>query len=163
MSINESYISKINLVRSTINGVLGDNVELQYSDGGFIGKRIFISEAIDEIVFVYPVNSNKLVYTAFLLQETTSDPVATVLEDTIGGAWEYNTVGTYDYAKEGAFTLNKTVPGAAEISYDVTGNKITFERTDADTMTIKTYGVADTEVLADGVIIGQYVHIEIYK
>jgi len=58
VSINESYVSKISSVKTTISRVLTDKLEIQYSDGGFIKERMFISEAANEIVYIYPGNAN---------------------------------------------------------------------------------------------------------
>lgn len=52
-----------------------------------------------------------LVYTALLSQSGTDAPVATVLENTLGGAvvWTRNGVGDYRATLAGAFTENKTI------------------------------------------------------
>lgn len=51
------------------------------------------------------------VYTALLTQTGTDAPVATVLENTLGGAvvWSYMSVGVYEATLAGAFTSSKTV------------------------------------------------------
>jgi hypothetical protein len=51
-----------------------------------------------------------LVYTALLTQTDTDAPVATVLENTLGGevVWTYEAEGTYTATLTGAFTENKT-------------------------------------------------------
>lgn len=50
------------------------------------------------------------VYTALLTQTGTDAPVATVLENTLGGTvvWSYEDVGVYKGTLIGAFTANKT-------------------------------------------------------
>jgi hypothetical protein len=50
------------------------------------------------------------VYTALLNQTGTDAPVATVLENTLGGTvvWGYTVTGEYTATLSGAFTLNKT-------------------------------------------------------
>lgn len=50
------------------------------------------------------------VYTALLTQSGTNAPVATVLENTLGGTvvWSYSSVGSYLGTLNGAFTVNKT-------------------------------------------------------
>lgn len=50
------------------------------------------------------------VYTALLNQSGSNDPVATVLENTLGGTpvWTRSGTGTYICTLTGAFTLNKT-------------------------------------------------------
>lgn len=51
-----------------------------------------------------------LVYTALLTQTGTDAPVATVLQNTLGGpvVWTYNDVGSYVGTLSGAFTVDKT-------------------------------------------------------
>ena len=50
------------------------------------------------------------VYTALLTQTGTNAPVATVLENTLGGTivWTYNTTGQYVGTLSNAFPVNKT-------------------------------------------------------
>jgi hypothetical protein len=50
------------------------------------------------------------VYTALLTQTGTDAPVATVLENTLGGTvvWGYTVTGEYTATLSGGFTLNKT-------------------------------------------------------
>lgn len=55
-------------------------------------------------------NPSYKVYTALLTQEGTNDPVAIVLENTIGNiVWERFSAGKYDANLINAFPLNKTV------------------------------------------------------
>lgn len=51
------------------------------------------------------------VYTALLTQTGTDAPIATVLENTLGGevVWSYSSVGTYIATLASAFTVNKTI------------------------------------------------------
>lgn len=60
------------------------------------------------------------VYTALLTQTGTNAPVATVLENTLGGVvvWSYDAVGSYIGTLVGAFTIGKTI--------FLLGNEITF-------------------------------------
>ncbi len=55
-------------------------------------------------------SASYLVYTALLTQSGTDAPVATVLENTLGGTvvWSYSDVGRYVGTLSGAFTSNKT-------------------------------------------------------
>lgn len=67
------------------------------------------------------------VYTALLSQEGTDAPVATVLENTLGGyiVWSYYTEGIYNGELLGAFTINKTdISFGAYKSSGQTGDKI---------------------------------------
>jgi hypothetical protein len=51
------------------------------------------------------------VYTALLTQQEDNDPVATILENTLGGVPTIirNSAGVFDITLAGAFTVNKTV------------------------------------------------------
>lgn len=108
--------------------------------------------------------ATSLLYTAFISQTGTNSPtVSSLLKDDISSPiWSYSAVGIFLLTKTGAFTVNKTVPSSIVEGYDVAGNRFTLERTSADVMTLKTYAVADTTVLANGVITNQYINIEIY-
>ncbi len=83
-------------------------------------------------------------YVALLTQSSTDAPVVTELENTLGGTVvpAYSAVGVYTLTLTGAFTSAKTV-------CRITNNKhadgwgedmwvLTIDRTDADTITIKT-------------------------
>jgi hypothetical protein len=58
---------------------------------------------------VPPYNAYK-VYTATITQSGASAPVATILQNTLGGeiTWVYNGVGTYSITSDGLFTQGKT-------------------------------------------------------
>ena len=61
------------------------------------------------------------VYTALLTQTGTNAPVATVLENTLGGevVWSYVSIGNYLATLSGAFTENKTLlPNVYSLSVD---------------------------------------------
>ena len=70
-----------------------------------------IYSKIDEIIKKLNDNEPKYkVYTALLTQTGTSDPVATVLENTLGDiVWSRVGVGHYSGVLLGAFTANKTI------------------------------------------------------
>lgn len=55
----------------------------------------------------YASNGGVLRYKAALNQSGTDAPVATVLEDTIGGSWARDSNGAYTYTKNGAFTVGQ--------------------------------------------------------
>jgi hypothetical protein len=102
-------------------------------------------------------------YTGFITQTGTNAPTITILDDDISSpVWSYSAVGTFLLTKTGAFTVNKTVPSKIDAGYDASGNLFTLERTSADVMTLKTYAAADTSTLANGVLVNQFINIEIY-
>jgi len=103
-------------------------------------------------------------YRVTLSQTGTNAPVATVLQDDIATpVWSYSAVGTFLLTKTGAFTVDKTLPSNIVGYTDPAGNLFTLERTSANVMTLKTYAAADTTVLANGVLSGQEIYIEIYN
>ena len=85
------------------------------------------------------------VYTALLTQSGTDAPVATVLENTLGGdvVWEYTNIGNYTATSNNLFTLNKTGILHKSIigddanyllqSYSITENSITFVTREIET------------------------------
>lgn len=90
--------------------------------------------------------SSYLVYTALLTQSGTDAPVATVLENTLGGTvvWSYGGAGLYTATLAGVFTANKTAVFIS--SSDVEGNPYSFA---AKSQTEDTVSV--TIVFTDGV------------
>lgn len=104
-------------------------------------------------------------YIAYLSQTGTNAPTEDiVLKDNFSvPVWSYSAVGIFLLTKAGAFaTANKCVPNKITPFTDAVGNYMTLERTSADVMTLKTYAAADTTVLANGVLSGQYLNIEVY-
>jgi hypothetical protein len=102
-------------------------------------------------------------YTVFISQTGTNAPTVTSLlkDDLSTPVWAYSAVGTYTLTKAGAFIEDKTLP-LKDVYTDIDGNYMTLERTDENTMTLKTYAAADTTVLANDVLTNQYLNIEIY-
>jgi hypothetical protein len=102
-------------------------------------------------------------YTAFISQVGAAAPVETsVLKNTIGNpVWARTAAGVYTLTMAGAFVEGKTVP--VEDSYtDQDGNLYQLNRTSANVMTLYTFAAIDTTTLADGVLNGRYINIEIY-
>ena len=101
-------------------------------------------------------------YTVFLSQEGTAAPTTRDLDSTLGRViWARTGTGTYTATCVGAFREYKTTP-LRDVGYDISGNKITAERTSWDVITVKTYAAEDTETLADDVLSDQFFHIEVY-
>ena len=87
------------------------------------------------------------VYTALLTQTGTNDPVATVLDNTLGGTvvWSRLGIGSFRATLAGAFTLNKTIfysdsrsgytfwTGIIQASKDFTTDTIEFYTLDSVT------------------------------
>lgn len=110
------------------------------------------------------------VYRALLTQTGTDAPVATVLENTLGGTvvWAYYEVGRYIGILTAAFTANKTcLPYVnATATMESTPPVLTsFFRLDANTVRIET-AVADiegaTNTLTNDLLTAAYVEILVY-
>jgi len=107
-------------------------------------------------------NVPALVCKGFLNQTGTNNPILTAITDTLAGTWARTGVGTYTLTKVGAFTANKTVP-IDDIYTDQAGNLFKINRTSVDVITLLTYAVANTTVLADGVLVDRFINIEVYN
>ena len=102
-------------------------------------------------------------YTCLLTQIGTTAPVAIILNDELESPiWEYVTVGTFSFTKQGAFPANRSLPIKAS-AIDFNGNKLTLEWIDENHYILKTYAAADTTVLANGVLVNQEINIETYS
>jgi hypothetical protein len=111
-------------------------------------------------------NNNRpyFVYTVFLNQTGTSAPIPTILEDSIGlPTWARTGVGTYTLTKTGFFTVGKSVPKKAEQYYDKDLNRFVLTPTSANLYTLETFAAIDDQTLADGVLVDQYINIEVYQ
>lgn len=118
-----------------------------------------VAQSLNSVIDINPSKR----YHVFLSQAGTNAPSAIILTDSITPTLAYSAVGTYTVTKTGAFIENKTTPNASgAIGYDLLGNKITAEWTSVDVITIKTYAVADTTVLANDVLSGIDFNIEIF-
>lgn len=114
-----------------------------------------------------------LVYTALLTQTSTNAPVATILENTLGGTvvWTYGSTGNYVATLIGAFTAAKTVifgltNNINSASDDTLGTAA--GRTDADALFLNTYdittdGAADViKTDADDLLTAVPIEIRVY-
>ena len=87
------------------------NLRFQEPDGTFANPEVILvpSDSISTDGNTIDLSSPK-VYRALLTQSGTAAPVATVLENTLGGTvvWTYADVGLYVGTLTGAFTENET-------------------------------------------------------
>jgi hypothetical protein len=95
--------------------------------------------------------SSPKVYRALLTQTGTDAPVATVLENTLGGVpvWTREDVGRYVLTLNGCFTENKTFVNISSALVDITqpaGGIVQAERSTADTIRIFAWGY-DAEII----------------
>lgn len=106
--LNWLRIKKQQLIRTTLDSpqdlvVLGADVSFEKRGDKY---QSYAMPAEDFLALARPYK----VYTALMTQGGTNPPVATVLENTLGGniTWSYNDVGFYSATLTGAFLLNKT-------------------------------------------------------
>lgn len=99
------------------------------------------------------------VYRALLSQSGTSAPVATVLENSLGGTvvWSYTDVGIYSGTLTGAFTSGKTFLVAGTIPQ--IPSSVLFYRTSADVVTLES---GDGSVDQNAFLAGTAVEIRVY-
>ena len=112
----------------------------KYVDGGDIGGAAYLK------------------YVALLTQSGTDAPVATVLENTLGGTvvWTRNDAGDYSCTLTGAFTEDKTA-----ITNNLTAGFATyFFWNDADTIRVNTTDNLGNFI--DGALVSNTVEIRVY-
>ena len=102
------------------------------------------------------------VYTALLTQTGTTAPVATVLENTLGGTvvWTYDIVGLYNATLNGVFLPNKTVVFCTKQSSGNGGITIYGSRVDNSTIYIR---VSDSITNVDGELTDASIEIRVYN
>ena len=160
-SFNQKYITSLRLVRVMVAGTLTSSVvEMEYSDGAFVAKSVYLSTAIGSISYIAPLHDGKYDYKAYLTQVSTAAPTDDIIKDTIDGVWTRSGAGTYLYTKAGKFLTLKSTPNNLVQMYDPDDNLITAERLNDNAMQVKTYAAADTTTLADGVLSGHLIHFE---
>ena len=109
------------------------------------------------------------VYRALLTQSGTDAPVATVLENTLGGtvAWSRLDTGKFDGTLVGAFPADKTSNGTGFVpntsdAWALGGGSFVYARVDDDTIRLATYSDL-TGTQADAVLaVPTYIEILVY-
>lgn len=105
------------------------------------------------------------VYTALLTQSGTDAPVATVLENTLGGTvvWTRDNVGSYFGTLSGAFINNKTSRFACDLNNpgDGFGNSIVVQRLNDNQIVCYT-GSRNGQEFLDDVLNYTYIEIRVY-
>lgn len=107
------------------------------------------------------------VYRALLTQTGTNAPVATVLENNLGGTvvWARTTIGTYTATLTGAFTVNKTWFVIQSPAIENGGITASFNRTSADVLTLSVTffdGGAPEFAGKDDGLLGTPIEISVY-
>lgn len=99
------------------------------------------------------------VYRAILNQTGTNAPVATVIDNTLGGdiVWTYSTVGRYNGTLVGAFIdIPVVILGASPFGV---GKFIHASFTSVDVVQVRT---VLNDVVDDNVLVNQYIEIRVY-
>ena len=98
------------------------------------------------------------VYRALLTQTGTDDPVATVLENTLGGevVWSYSDVGVYIATLAGVFTASKTAINISAFNGIATG-----ARDDANSVLLSVFRASDNEPF-NGLLTATFIEILVY-
>jgi len=109
------------------------------------------------------------VYRALLTQTTTGAPVATILENTLGGTlvWSRSSAGSYIGTLSGAFTVNKTfilVPSRLVSATGSDYSEFTLTRSDANSVSLtSTFGPNGTATFTDSMLAAYPVEILVYN
>jgi hypothetical protein len=111
-----------------------------------------------------------LVYTALLTQTGTDAPVATILQNTLGGTpvWGYTSAGLYTVTLAGVFTVNKTVIFVQPMPINASANRtnlLQLTHTSADVITLKTMyqnGSDSLTATIDGVLVDVGIEIRVF-
>lgn len=107
------------------------------------------------------------VYVALLTQSGTNAPVATVLENTLGGTvvWSYEGNGQYEGTLASAFTSNKTTTIINQGQDATSGQLFNITRTNSDVVSVTT-GVfnlaSDTIAYTNAQLSSTFVEIRVY-
>lgn len=105
-----------------------------------------------------------LVYTALLSQSGTDAPVATVMQNTLGGpvVWSYNGTGEYIATLSGVFTANKTAAFCTGIhSTDPRGGSAYTAQADSSNIVLIVF-LQDNQAPADGYLNNSFFEIRVY-
>lgn len=158
-SQNETFLDNQRLICSDIrNGV--------ETDTGYEKQGNSVTPWVS---LPYVVGGAK-VYRALLTQTAANDPVATVLENTLGGTvvWHRQDTAVYNGTLVGAFVLNKTALPAVNVTTLMDGSTFrlaTFDRIDADRVRLQTAVVVLAPLSltpTDELLIATYVEILVY-
>ena len=140
-------------------------------DDGYLAGAITVEDFAAQLTPPVPEPTYK-VYTALLTQTGTNAPVATVLENTLGGTpvWDYAGTGQYYATLIGAFTVDKTT-----VSITMSGTATVAQaNTNAIRLTNSLAGVepdviviscskADTGVGANDLFTKAFIEIRVYN
>ena len=155
---NFQIFGKGNVVPSGLKGiVIGDNQSV--TEDGITTTNLTVTEtingqALNEILPTYKK------YIANIIQTGTSDPVITILENTIGNiVWARIGTGQYDGVLINAFPTSSKVYAIIQ-SFNIYTAHISIYNSDADTLQIFTLN--NTYAPVDGVLFNTTLEIRVY-
>jgi hypothetical protein len=106
--------------------------------------------------------SKPKIYYGLLSQTGTGHPTVSLFQNDVNApGWVRTIAGTYTLTKTGAFPALKAMPVKAEVYLDSDGNKFVLTWVNANQYKLETYAAANTDVLADGVLVNRAIYIEI--
>ncbi len=144
-------VPKGTLVIDNVNGAL-------YQKTGVLG----VNAASYKQLIGSPVGTK--IYRALLTQTTTNAPVATVLENTLGGTvvWTRSTNGIYVATLAAAFTTGKTLVNLTLGAQALDAGAASAYSDNADTVTLLTY-IVETSAPGDSLITKASLEIIVYQ
>jgi len=115
-------------------------------------------------ISVPPPSPEPKVYIALLTQTGEDAPVATVLENTLGGTavWARTNAGQYDLTLVGAFTGTATPIDYAGKGAGDALNAVSGYKSSSDVYALRTYAAADLTSSADDVLVDFLFEITVY-
>ena len=127
-----------------------------------------LTKFVENLIATSPSGQSYKVYTALLTQTGTNDPVATVLENTIGNiVWTRIEAGFYIATLNGAFTAGKTfldgivVYGASSATTNIVGGNLTVGSIDFVVMITKI--ISGSNINQDSVLNNTPIEIRVYN
>jgi hypothetical protein len=156
-----------------------DTVPTLKNNGSAEIGELFISRELNALAFktnantVIPIISNVdprpyKVYTALLTQSGTNAPVATVLENTLGGEVVWSRSGSGDYygnltnGFSGTFSSNQDQIATLDPETGNTLCQIFVLKSDNSNVRIQTM-VADDQTDADNILLDKFIEIRVYN
>jgi len=136
---NSRYFDLPPMLEEVLNKLSGRVETLENAPAPSGGIESLSGDFVDNTDSANPVlDRGYKVYIALLSQSLTDAPVATILENTLGGTvvWSYEGVGDYLATLSGAFTENKTLlPNVYSLSVDgVLEGTIKYNRIDINSI-----------------------------
>ncbi len=151
--------------------VIAESWAINDRDGNAVLTVAKDGTGVKSMTFAGSINGSPKVYRALLTQTGTDAPVATVLENTLGGTvvWAYADGGRYTAALIGAFPAAKTclpmVNATATMDGTDSVKTTSFMRTGDDELLLETARldpVAGSLTFTNSVLSGAYVEILVY-